>query len=505
MELGVAHDTVWCRPSRSGSQKDEPRKGKRLVKRMVGKEDGMTAITRQQRKQLWQAHHDGLIDKETLDAALVSNNPVEIRSLVEEIEDSRGTGKASRVIGSIGNVLSAKAGPVPVWLIALFMVLFSVFGGIDRISSLVSAVTSGTGAETVVNPLNLTEGRESWIKLADGVYFPLNRNPFPKVPFSGADLSTVVAVVLIYSMLPLAIVDNYLPRPNQTANHRGNIGLLLFFAAPLFLGYWPLIVASFGLFLCVRNREGNQPGLAASFFMILAGLWIWFEIVSPVVNRGLNSLMNNPNFNWVPPLLRWAFESENSRPLVLLVVFGFLIWSAISRNHDSSTLIVASASVVAWRLMMGVWLFAEGLTSIEWLDTTLMFAFFIIVAFVLLVEQSQSKIGGIWIMLLLAFSFSYCVTFVVRDWLKVSYDDNTLLRWITQPVVFCYLLILVCAWFFNRGVETKSKFFDGFFKLFSGMMGNLLPVGPFQLPVDALYMLNWLVVIVLTKTQLPIL
>jgi hypothetical protein len=413
-------------------------------------------------------------------------------------------GKIGGALSSVGRQVKIGGSSFPIWIVVL--VVFAIAtSGVDKVVNLIVPKPADFQETAGAAQKAISVNQENWIRIADNVVLPVNKLPFPKVPLQGSDTRTVVAVILLLVNLLPAISDNLTARPKQTDARVSNWGMLFFFLGMLLWGYWSVILAAFGALLCRRDRSGNLPSFGTSFVLLALGLWLWFDRLSPIVAKWLDAnLATNPNLVWITNLLTWLINGDNARPLGLLVLIGVLVWSVASHKHDSSTLIVVLGIVIAWRWSFGVWPYAENVVP-AWLDLAMQWAMLAMMVIFALVEQAQNGIPAVSAGILIFFGLGYLISYAIRGIFGVKETDTTVWRWVTQPLVFCYALVLFITWLFGRAISGKSKTFDTLYKVLQGWMGFLVTVGPFELPADAIYLMNSVLAAVLVMTNVKIL
>ncbi|MBI2430953.1 MAG: hypothetical protein HYV39_02985 [Candidatus Levybacteria bacterium] len=401
--------------------------------------------------------------------------------------------KAGNALGGVKDFASRPIfGGIPLWIVVVGALLLFNSGILNGLGDLLPKGSSG-GTST-----GLTGSPSVWIKTAAGVTVPINKMPFPKIPFADMEMRKLIAALLLLVNPILVAFDNAAARPNQEPNHKSNIGFVLYFVAAMLWGYWAVIIAGFSLFLTLRSREGNTSSIGNQFFLLILGLWIWFSKLAPIVNGYLDGL-HNPMISWLPTLLRYLFNGENLRPLAAIALVGFLIYSVLSDMYDSSTLITLMGFQLAWFLGTGVFLFWEKMPMLY--QMPFFYFQFALVVIAIFIEQKQVGLLNLPKGILILFGVMYFVSLGIRDYFDIDPNGTTVWRYMTQPVIFLYMIVLWLSYAFGKAVSGGSKVFAGLYQTLGSWFGQLVPIAGLQVPSDGLITLNLVLAGVLVFTQ----
>lgn len=456
-------------------------------------------LTGQDIVKLRDARRRGVITSEEFAKITALTDPAAIDANMSAVEDrlrqSSALGRAGAWIGGLSDGFGTFVGnigfgriPIWMWLVVAGFLLLNGWNGAAGLFDLPKLM------ELELPPAYT----DNWVRIGGEVPIPISKLPLPidgwKFPAAG-----IIAATLLLYQVVVYVVDNALPRGNQPPNTKGNLGLALFFFSFWLWGVWSTVIGVFGLTLARRDRKGEQAGISNSLLMFLLSLWLWFAQVGPRVSSWLSALQSNEGWQWLPSLMNWLANGENARPVTVAALIVMVIWGWFEDN-DNSSLIGAGCIWLGWSMLVGRPLGLE--LVIEDPTLTMKFGFGIAVVAVI-VELYLAKAIEVGFLVGLISGVSWLASAGLSSMLAKLSAPGWLLEAIGPFWIGLAIIVWIGRWA-HQQLTTKSKFFDGFYKLMGNWMGNFVPLGPIEVAVDAngLYILVYLMVYVVFNLKL---
>ncbi len=435
----------------------------------------------------------GLITMAERDAILAETDPAKYASSMDSVEQElRAASPFGQLSNTVSTLFSASMSiggrDVPVWIVVGLVVLVLATGGV-RLAA--GSIKLGDVVLPVVSP----ETVANWLTIGDT---PIPVSALPTRGWVGPMLvGWAMAVVAVLFSIPalLSVADNLAPRPNQGSNLLGVVSLVCFVLSWWLWSVWSVILMTIAVVFAQRRRDGQNMRLSSGLFMVVLVLWVWFDIVGPAVNAFASSLdPNNPLVAWIPQVIALITTGDNIRWAMSVILFGALIVSVFTPEKDSSTLIGFGALWLLWALVSGGVLL--GFELVTWMPFWVFWVALAVVVLAIVVELYQTSTLPMIIALAVAYGLSYAVTYLLRD--QPWWPASDFARILTEPVVVVYTIVLAVGGLINMAFVSKNKAIMDFYKLAGNWMGAFVPLGPFQVPADALTATNlavavWLV------------
>lgn len=306
--------------------------------------------------------------------------------------------------------------------------------------------------------------------------------PFGK---SIAVLNTEVTVTVAFGVIALLLVlkENATERTNQNPAHKNNLGLVLFFLAPMLIGWTSLIVGGFGIFLMMRHRKGITQIQQTMVGLGLA-MYIFLNLVRVFLAKLFYSMEADST---VAQIIELFLQFESLRVITFAIFTISIVVSWWNKENDGTTQAVALFIMLSFYKLFGVFPFLEfGNGELIW------WVIMLLLIGTMLVEVFQGGSSALFVFLLffnLIFYLAALGFSIILEGYNVTMTAN--------PFSISFLTLLVISMFLHYGTKSVAlKELTMAITKWSGSLVHLKPI-PLMVPLDAalLTFIPWIILL----------